>query len=1199
MAELCQYVIAEGIDIALLQEPYSYNGKVVGISSLGGQLVYLGGELHPRTCIYASSRTTQLGLIHSICYRDLVAIELNIKMADDKEMRVALISAYIPSETNFEPPSKELEEAVQLYRGKNIPIVVGCDANSHHEAWGSTDNNKKGNLLLDFIVSNNLDIINTGNTATFVTKTRQEVLDITLATSCFSKYVEDWKVDTEESFSDHRRITFQLECKMVKTQIRNARKTDWDKFDKNMKEWNPSTINQTLLAEKMEKDTQRLNTALTEAFHKACPLKEICKGKGQTWWNKELRKKRKLARRALRTALKNKEDPAGWNKYRSARNDMRNSCRHESKKGWQNFCEEINKTPQAARLMKTLAKDNTCKLGSIRNEDDLITEPKTVLDIMMKTHFPDCTEYHEEETDYNMNCIWDEVENIVHEESVTWSIMSFAPYKAPGPDGIFPKMLQNALKYVKEDLIHLYRESLRTGYIPVTWRKVKATFIPKPGKKNYQEAKSFRCISLSSYMMKALEKIIDRYIRMKISCSGDKLHVNQHAYMKGKSTDTALHNLIVKAERAVDNKEYAMGCFFDIEGAFDKATTDAIAGSLAREGIEPMMGKWIMNALGHRAISTELGGVSHTVRAKRGFPQGGCLSPLMWCLLLDDLIKTVNRTRVYMQAYSDDGVILVTGRELNMISRIMNDCLKAVLKWCRDRGLNLNPSKTKLIIFTKKRNNQLGVPVQIDNTDLEVVDEIRYLGVDIDSKLLFNTHIKNISNKAKIALMQCKRAIGKTWGLKPFIVNWIYKSIILPRLTYGAIVWWHRAAITCNKKALDQVQRLAGLMITSAIRTTPTAALQMILGLHPVDLQVMKVALEQWFRMKSFCQWKGNRFDKGHAKISSKIEENISMILANNDLIQKQEMFDKKYKIHIGPRNDWKVTTDNPILACYTDGSKKESTKLSGAGIYIQNPPSLHKVIPLGKFASVFQAEVLAILECASELTSREVDAEVVIYSDSQAALKALNKTSTTSALVRECKLALNKLSTKAKTTVAWVPGHQGNLGNEAADELARQGADETFIGPEPRLPIPGQSTKGVISIKIKNESNKRWKELQTCRQSKLFIKSMDPKRTRNFLQLSRKNTRLIIGLLTGHCDLNKHLYTMKLKDDPSCPECGQEESSFHYLAECPSYSLPRWEYLGNDKLEERDLTNISLKDVLHFCRATRRFEEVTLPEHQ
>lgn len=77
--------------------------------------------------------------------------------------------------------------------------------------------------------------------------------------------------------------------------------------------------------------------------------------------------------------------------------------------------------------------------------------------------------------------------------------------------------------------------------------------------------------------------------------------------------------------------------------------------------------------------------------------------------------------------------------------------------------------------------------------------------------------------------------------------------------------------------------------------------------------------------------------------------------------------FDKKYRIHIGPRESWQIEAKNPTSICYTDGSRKESTGLSGAGIYIEGSPRFKKSIALGKYTSVFQAEILAIMECAWE----------------------------------------------------------------------------------------------------------------------------------------------------------------------------------------------------------------------------------------
>jgi hypothetical protein len=83
------------------------------------------------------------------------------------------------------------------------------------------------------------------------------------------------------------------------------------------------------------------------------------------------------------------------------------------------------------------------------------------------------------------------------------------------------------------------------GFIPTAWRQVKVTFIPKPGKHDYTAAEAYRPISLSSFLLKTMEKLIDRYIRdgaLKIH----PLHRNQHACQLGKSTETALHNVVTR-----------------------------------------------------------------------------------------------------------------------------------------------------------------------------------------------------------------------------------------------------------------------------------------------------------------------------------------------------------------------------------------------------------------------------------------------------------------------------------------------------------------------------------------------------------------------------------------------------------------------------------------------------------------------------
>ena len=62
---------------------------------------------------------------------------------------------------------------------------------------------------------------------------------------------------------------------------------------------------------------------------------------------------------------------------------------------------------------------------------------------------------------------------------------------------------------------------------------------------------------------------MDRYLRDD-ALTIVPLHPNQHAYQAGKSVETALHQLVVRVEKALDQQELALVALLDTEGAFNK-----------------------------------------------------------------------------------------------------------------------------------------------------------------------------------------------------------------------------------------------------------------------------------------------------------------------------------------------------------------------------------------------------------------------------------------------------------------------------------------------------------------------------------------------------------------------------------------------------------------------------------------------------
>jgi len=143
------------------------------------------------------------------------------------------------------------------------------------------------------------------------------------------------------------------------------------------------------------------------------------------------------------------------------------------------------------------------------------------------------------------------VARIITYHRVEWAIGSFAPYKSPGMGGIFMALLQKGREILIPYLIMIFRACLATGYVPALWRQAKVLFIPKPVRNSYCGPRDFGPISLTSFLLKTMERLLDRYLRDEILALLP-LHLNEHSHLAGKSVETALDQIIVRVEKALD-----------------------------------------------------------------------------------------------------------------------------------------------------------------------------------------------------------------------------------------------------------------------------------------------------------------------------------------------------------------------------------------------------------------------------------------------------------------------------------------------------------------------------------------------------------------------------------------------------------------------------------------------------------------------
>ncbi|XP_071577346.1 uncharacterized protein [Temnothorax nylanderi] len=528
---------------------------------------------------------------------------------------------------------------------------------------------------------------------------------------------------------------------------------------------------------------------------------------------------------------------------------------------------------------------------------------------------------------------------------------------------------------------------------------------------------------------------------------------------------------------------------------------------------EPLV-DWVENMLVGRNLTVMHIDTIVSCKPGKGCPQGGVLSPLLWGLVVNDLLMKLQKKGFLTYGYADDIAIVITGPFLNILRDRINDALKIVQKWCEAKGLMVNPSKTSIMVFTRKYKPEPIEPFKLWGKVIPFTTSVKYLGLFIDTKLSWKIHLAESRKKFYSCMWMCRRAMSKSWGIRASIALWLHRAVLLPRLLYASVIWWPRTRKVEAKNLLKSLQGSYLRAAVGAMKTTPTEALEIALCIPPLDLAVEHAARNTAYRLKCQGEWRSTGL--GHTRLG---------LLQKNPFTLKQDRTLRKYQlvkhftVRIPTRKEWtdpKGARDPNVDLWFTDGSGINNR--FGAGFY--GPKDDHREsIPVGSHSTVFTAEILAILKCTKHLLNNNTRGRKInICSDSRAAILALAKATTESALVWDCMLALERLSGLNKVTLVWVPGHQGVPGNETADLLAKKGASKA---PSDQVAgIPFAVEKEIIKSCLKREHLTRWENLKTCRQARTSMKNSRPGRAKELLALSKQKLRMAVGLLTGHSAL-------------------------------------------------------------------------------
>jgi hypothetical protein len=359
---------------------------------------------------------------------------------------------------------------------------------------------------------------------------------------------------------------------------------------------------------------------------------------------------------------------------------------------------------------------------------------------------------------------------------------------AQGDDGLSLDMLLLTLPQSLGAITAIINSSITLGVFPQRWKV--AVVKPLPKCESPTSISDLRPISLLPCLSKVLERIVCGQMTKYLEANSI-LPSLQSGFRKGHGTATALCDVVDNLLAAQDRGQVSALLLLDFSRAFDSINTALLLSKLAYYGFDMNAISWFHSYLGDRGQYVELvapdGSRSHSVQmpVKRGVPQGSILGPILYSLYSADIVKGITHCRYHL--YADDLQLYYSfaPSDLSDAEVKINSDLRRLENWCQSNCLALNPKKSKLLVVGTKRKLQTceekPLNILIHNEKVEQVHTIRNLGLTLDARLNFDSHIVKCARS-------CFYKLKLLYKIKPYlsqnIKTLLCESLILSKFNY-------------------------------------------------------------------------------------------------------------------------------------------------------------------------------------------------------------------------------------------------------------------------------------------------------------------------------------------------------------------------------------------------------------------------------
>jgi hypothetical protein len=385
----------------------------------------------------------------------------------------------------------------------------------------------------------------------------------------------------------------------------------------------------------------------------------------------------------------------------------------------------------------------------------------------------------------------------------------------------------DANDFISPYLCIIYNKIYNTGEYPSDWCKGYIVPIHKKGPTN--DPSNYRGITI----INVISKIFSLLLRNRLNkwCEHENVFCeNQFGFRDNRSTSDAIFLLHTIIQKVLHAKSKLWCVFIDYQKAFDTVIHDALWVKLVESGVSSKLVTMVKSIYANVSscvkISADMS-MTDFFNVSLGVKQGEPLSPLLFILFINDVVKSVdfnnltdndlNLLSMYIMLFADD-IVLFTTDPVSLQAQV-DSLYQYSCKW----GLTINMAKTKLYVFEKRKSRNLPY-IFINGEQIERVDEFTYLGITFTYTGTLLKAVKTLSEQALRAYHSLLNIFDRV-KLDVKTKLHMFDSMVVPILLYGSEVWG-----AYDYKEIDKLHIRFCKYILGVRKQTPNVAVYGELG---------------------------------------------------------------------------------------------------------------------------------------------------------------------------------------------------------------------------------------------------------------------------------------------------------------------------------------------------------------------------------